>query len=66
VRTGGEEVGDRLHVFYRFRVNRRDHATSIVEQGSIAEDRITAIDLVCSGFRPECGQQRDCRHEPVR
>lgn len=55
VRTGSDEVGDRLHVFYRLRVNRGD-AASIVEQHlfcTLEEDRITALDLVCSGFRPE-------------
>jgi SnoaL-like domain len=56
VRTGSDEVGDRLHVFYRFRVKRSDDLTSIVEQHlfcSLEEGRITALDLVCSGFRPE-------------
>jgi len=56
VRTGSDEVGDRLHVFYRLRVKRRDEPTSIVEQHlfcSLDGGRITALDLVCSGFRPE-------------
>jgi hypothetical protein len=56
VRTGSDEVGDRLHVFYRLRVKRSDDPTSIVEQHlfcSLDEGRITALDLVCSGFRPE-------------
>ncbi|HET7130146.1 MAG TPA: nuclear transport factor 2 family protein [Gaiellaceae bacterium] len=56
VRTGSDEVGDRLHIFYRLRVNRRDDPTSIVEQHvfcALAKGRITALDLVCSGFRPE-------------
>jgi len=56
VRTGSDEVGDRLHIFYRLRVKRSDDPTSIVEQHlfcSLDEGRITALDLVCSGFRPE-------------
>jgi hypothetical protein len=56
VRTGSDEVGDRLHVFYRLRVKRRGDPTSIVEQHlfcSLDEGRITSLDLVCSGFRPE-------------
>ena len=56
VRTGSDEVGDRLHVFYRLRVKRSDDPTSIVEQHlfcSLDEGRITALDLVCSGLRPE-------------
>lgn len=56
VRTGSDEVGDRLHVFYRLRVNRGDDPSTIVEQHlfcSLDEGRITALDLVCSGFRPE-------------
>jgi hypothetical protein len=56
IRTGSDEVGDRLHVFYRLRVSRAGDPTSIVEQHlfcALDEDRISAIDLVCSGFRPE-------------
>ena len=56
VRTGSDEVGDRLHVFYRLRVKRSHDPTSIVERRllcSLDEGRITALDLVCSGFRPE-------------
>ena len=56
VRTGSDEVGDRLHVFYRLRVKRSEDPTSIVEQHlfcSLDEGRITSLDLVCSGFRPE-------------
>ena len=56
VRAGSEAVGDRWHVFYRLRVSRRGDPTSIVEQHlfcALDQGRITAIDLVCSGFRPE-------------
>ena len=56
VRAGSDEVGDRLHVFYRLRVSRSDDSSSIVEQHlfcALDEGRITALDLVCSGFRPE-------------
>jgi len=56
VHSGNDEIGDRLHVFYRLRRNRGGAPPSIVEQHlvcTLAEGRITAIDLVCSGFRPE-------------
>lgn len=56
VRSGSDEVGDRLHVFYRLRVNRTDDPASIVEQHlfcALDEGRISSLDLVCSGFRPE-------------
>jgi len=56
LRTGSDEVGDRLHIFYRFRVNRGDDPSSVVEQHlfcALDEGRIAALDLVCSGFRPE-------------
>jgi hypothetical protein len=56
VRTGSDDVGDRLHVFYRLRVSGSDHPSSVVEQHlfcTLDEGRITALDLVCSGFRPE-------------
>jgi hypothetical protein len=56
VHTGSDEIGDRLHVFYRLRRNRSGAPPSIVEQHlfcTLAEGRITALDLVCSGFRPE-------------
>lgn len=56
VRTGSDEVGDRLHVFYRLRVKRSGDPSSIVEQHlfcALDDGRIAALDLVCSGFRPE-------------
>jgi ketosteroid isomerase-like protein len=56
VHTGSDEVGDRLHVFYRLRVNPSGDPASIVEQHlfcTLDEGRIAALDLVCSGFRPE-------------
>jgi hypothetical protein len=56
VHTGSDEIGDRLHVFYRLRRNRTGVPPSIVEQHlfcTLAEGRIIVLDLVCSGFRPE-------------
>jgi|SRR5581483_2061159 len=56
VHAGCDEVGDRLHVFYRLRVDRAGDPTRIVEQHlfcALDAGRITALDLVCSGFRPE-------------
>jgi hypothetical protein len=55
VRSGGETVADRLHLFYQLRVRKPGAATKIVEQHllcALDENRITALDLVCSGFRP--------------
>lgn len=56
VRSGSEEVGDRLHVFYRLRVKSGGNPWKVVEQHlfcSLDADRVTALDLVCSGLRPE-------------
>jgi SnoaL-like domain len=56
VRSGSDEVGDRLHVFYRLRVKRPGDAWKVIEQHlfcALDEGRITALDLVCSGFRPD-------------
>jgi hypothetical protein len=56
VRSGSEEVGDRLHLFYRLRVKRPGDPWKVVEQHlfcAIDAGRISALDLVCSGFRPE-------------
>ena len=55
VRSGSEDVGDRLHVFYRLRVKRPGDPWKIIEQHlfcTLDDGRITALDLVCSGFRP--------------
>lgn len=59
VRSGSEEVSDRLHVFYRLRVKRPDDPWKVVEQHLICafgDGSITAVDLVCSGFRPDGGR----------
>lgn len=56
VRAGSDTVADRLHVFYRLRVKKPGELRTIVEQHLICaleHDRITALDLVCSGFRPD-------------
>jgi hypothetical protein len=67
VRSGSDEVGDRLHVFYRLRVKRPGDSWKIIEQHlfcALNEGRIAALDLVCSGFRPDAGRGR--RHRRVR
>ena len=59
VHSGSDEVGDRLHVFYRLRVNRPGGPSKIVEQHlfcALDDGRITALDLVCSGFRPDAAR----------
>ena len=56
VLSGSDEVGDRLHVFYRLRVKRPGDPWKVIEQHlfcALDEGRITALDLVCSGFRPD-------------
>ena len=56
VHSGSDEVGDRLHVFYRLRVKRPGDPWKIIEQHlfcAIDSGGITALDLVCSGFRPD-------------
>jgi hypothetical protein len=49
-----EEVGDRLHIAYRF-TGVEEGAPYVVEQQLyciVAGDRIERADLLCSGFRP--------------
>ena len=56
VQSGIDEIGDRVHVFYRLRVRRLGEAGKVIEQHlfcALAEGRIVALDLVCSGFRPD-------------
>jgi SnoaL-like domain len=56
VHSGSDEVGDRLHVFYRLRVKRPGDVWKVIEQHLLCvlgDGCITALDLVCSGFRPE-------------
>jgi hypothetical protein len=55
IRSGTDTVADRLHVFYRLRVKKPGDHRKIVEQHlvcAVDDDRISALDLVCSGFRP--------------
>jgi hypothetical protein len=56
VDSASDAVGDRLHVSYRLRVKDAGEPWRIVEQHlfcTIDASWITALDLVCSGFRPE-------------
>jgi TusA-related sulfurtransferase len=51
-----ERFADRLHLRYRFRQSYRDGTSELVEQDAfcmVDHGRILAMDLVCSGFRPE-------------
>jgi ketosteroid isomerase-like protein len=51
-----EAVGDRVHVSYRLRLKDAGGHWRIVEQHlfcTVEGGRISALDLVCSGFRPE-------------
>jgi len=58
LRSASEEVGDRLHVFYRLRVKRPGDPWKIIEQHlfcALEGGRVSTLDLLCSGFRPESG-----------
>jgi hypothetical protein len=55
VRSGSDAVADRLHVFYRLHVKKPGDLEKIVEQHllcAFGDEGISAIDLVCTGFRP--------------
>jgi hypothetical protein len=48
------EIGDRLHIRYRF-TGVEDGQAYVVEQQlycTVADDKIERVDLLCSGFRP--------------
>ena len=56
IRSESEPIADRLDVSYRLRVRRPGDPWKVVEQHLLCahdEGRITALDLVCTGFRPE-------------
>ena len=56
VSSGSDAVADRLHVYYRLRVRKPGDVWKLVEQHMLCAfdgDRIAALDLVCSGFRPD-------------
>jgi hypothetical protein len=56
VRSDSEAVADRLHVSYRLRVRRPGDPWKVVEQHLLCAHNgasITALDLVCTGFRPD-------------
>jgi SnoaL-like protein len=56
VDSGCDAIGDRLHVYYRLRVRKPGDVWKLVEQHLLCAfdgDRIAALDLVCSGFRPD-------------
>jgi hypothetical protein len=56
VRSACDEVSDRLHVSYRLRVKRPGDPWKVIEQHlfcALDGGRITALDLVCSGLRPD-------------
>lgn len=54
-------VVDRLRLRYKFRVLYTDGVSEIIEQSTICDIRdskITGIDLLCSGYRPERTNER--------
>jgi hypothetical protein len=55
LRSACYEMSDRLHVSYRLRVQKSGEPSKVVEQHllcALDDGCITALDLVCSGFRP--------------
>jgi hypothetical protein len=62
IHSGSNAIADRLHVFYRLRV------TKLVEQHLLCAfdgDRISGLDLVCTGFRPDEGDRNDAPRLPL-
>jgi TusA-related sulfurtransferase len=58
-------VADRLHIRYRFRERYSDGDSEIIEQDAycdLREGQITALDLLCSGHRPEARKVADVQH----
>ena len=56
ISSGSEAIADRLHVYYRLRVRKPGDVWKLVEQHLLCAfdgDRIAALDLICSGFRPD-------------
>jgi hypothetical protein len=56
IRSSSDAVADRQHVFYRLRVKKPGDVPKLVEQHllcALEGNRINALDLVCSGFRPD-------------
>jgi hypothetical protein len=54
VESRADEVGDRLHISYRF-AGVEESEPYVVEQHlycTVGDDRIERADLLCSGFRP--------------
>ena len=67
VESRTEEVGDRIHIAYRFE-GVEDEEPYVVEQHvfcSLADDVIDSAYLLCSGFRPRDGDSSpSCRTLP--
>lgn len=65
--TTVERLGDRLHVAWRFRQHptpRGDDSWHVIEQQAYlqAGERIHAMDLLCSGFRPDTRPPAKAHH----
>ena len=56
--TGSEEVGDRLHVSYRFAGVEEDEPYVVEQQlyCTVDDGKVSRADLLCSGFRPRTVQ----------
>jgi hypothetical protein len=69
--TTVDRLGDRLHVAWRFRQHptpRGDGAWHVIEQQAYlqAGECIHAVDLLCSGFRPNTRPSAEAHHTTER
>jgi hypothetical protein len=60
VQSSSDALSDRLHLSYRLRVKRPGDPWTVIEQHlfcTLDNGHITALDLVCSGFRPDAASE---------
>jgi hypothetical protein len=65
IHSGSDRFADRMHIFYRLRVTEPGNAPKLVEQHLLCacdDNRITSLDLVCTGFRPD--EETQMAHPP--
>ncbi|MHB8596275.1 MAG: nuclear transport factor 2-like protein [Ktedonobacteraceae bacterium] len=61
VQSEVDQISDRLRIAYRIRLH-DSHGWQVVEQQlycTVKDKRIEAIDLLCSGFRPEASWRKE-------
>lgn len=60
-----DSIADRLRIRYRFRERYSDGESEIIEQNTyceLREGQIVALDLLCTGHRPEPSETTDVHH----